>query len=464
MQEILTKVEGFTDELILAVQESVKIRSLEAPPLESMPYGAEVAEDLKHALETTHQLGFKTVNLDGHIGYAEYGEGEEYVAVLGHLDVVPEGNGWSYPPFGGEIHDGKIFGRGTTDDKGPIFAALFGLKAIKELKLPLTKRVRIILGLNEETGCTDAKYYMSKEKPPVAGFTTDAEFPVIHAEKGIFTFSLAKKLVNKSKSVDLLALKWCERENIVSDYCEAVLATQDQAELMQKCVDFAQKNNFKLETDLVEGNIIIKSYGVSAHASTPELGVNAIMQLVAFLAECELDEDAGEFIRFIERNIGREINGQSLGIALKDEPLGTLTVNPGIIRLENNEIKLTCNVRFPVTYKFEAIIDLLRQKLNNSGVNLLYTEHAAPLYFPKEHPLIKTLSRVFAEQTGLKIEPQPLAIGGGTYAKCIPNIVAYGPEFPGTASHVHEADEFIAIKDLIISAKIYALAVYELAR
>ena len=184
---------------------------MEAPPLEGRPYGAEVAEALKHALETAQKLGFKTVNLDGYIGYAEYGEGEEYVAVLGHLDVVPEGNGWSYPPFGGEIHDGKIFGRGTTDDKGPIFAALFGLKATKELNLPLSKRVRIIFGLNEETGCTDAKYYMSKEKPPVAGFTPDAEFPVIHTEKGIFTFSLAKKLINKSNNLKLLAIRGGER-------------------------------------------------------------------------------------------------------------------------------------------------------------------------------------------------------------------------------------------------------------
>ena len=177
------KVEELRDEFLNSLVEILKINSVEGKKLPGMPFGEGPNEALEKALEICDDLGFTTVNLDGYVGYAEYGTGEDYVAVLGHLDVVPEGDGWIYPPYGAEIHDGKLYARGVMDDKGPIFAALYGLKAIKDLGLSLSKRVRIIFGTNEESGSHDMPYYVEREKQPVAGFTPDGMFPIINGEK-----------------------------------------------------------------------------------------------------------------------------------------------------------------------------------------------------------------------------------------------------------------------------------------
>lgn len=181
--ELNERIEELREEIIKSTQDLVKIKSVEEEAKEGKPFGEGVAKTLDRALEISSELGFKTVNMDGYVGYAEYGEGEDYVAVLAHLDVVPEGDGWIHPPYGAEIHDGKMYGRGTMDDKGPIMSALYGLKAIKDLKLPLSKKVRIIFGTDEETGSEDIAYYLQREKAPIAGFTPDAEYPIIYAEK-----------------------------------------------------------------------------------------------------------------------------------------------------------------------------------------------------------------------------------------------------------------------------------------
>ena len=152
--KINEKIDELKEQLIISTQEIVKIKSIEEVAKEGMPYGEGISKALDKALEISKNLGFKTFNLDGYVGYAEYGDEEEYVAVLGHLDVVPEGNGWIYPPYGAEIHDGKMYGRGTMDDKAPIMAALYGLKAVKDLNLSLSKRLNYI-ATNEETGCKE---------------------------------------------------------------------------------------------------------------------------------------------------------------------------------------------------------------------------------------------------------------------------------------------------------------------
>lgn len=193
MEVLYKKIDQLRDDIIKSTQEICRIRSVESDGKEGMPFGEGVNEALEYALNLSKKLGFKTQNIDGYVGYAEYGEGEDYVAVLGHLDIVPEGDGWIYPPYEAQIHDGKIYARGAVDDKGPIIAALYGLYAIKELGLKLNKKVRIIYGTNEETGCSDMQYYLKKEKSPVLGFTPDSDFPLIFAEKGITIFDIVKE-------------------------------------------------------------------------------------------------------------------------------------------------------------------------------------------------------------------------------------------------------------------------------
>jgi len=462
--EINKIIEELKDDLIDSTAELIKIKSIEGEAKEGKPYGEGVASALEKALEISEKLGFKTVNVDGYVGYAEYGEGDEYVGVLGHLDLVPEGDGWKYPPYAAEIHDGKMYGRGTTDDKGPIMAALYGLKAIKEAKLPLSKKVRILFGTNEETGSNEIEHYLAKEKPPVLGFTPDAEYPIIYAEKGITIFDVVKKLEIKSdKAIKLKYIKGGQASNMVPDYCEAGIECPDTDMIIRSVEYCANRNGIELTAEEKGGLVVVKSFGLSAHGSTTEIGKNAIMQMFKFLAELPLGHcDELQFIRFFNNNVGNETDGKSFGVDLEDKPSGKLSFNVGTISMENNEIKMSLNLRYPVTYKAEDLMEKFNKKIEGTGIKIENFEDQKPLYFDDKHPLIKSLQKVYKEQTGK--EPELLAIGGGTYAKEMPNIVAFGPLFPGEPDVIHKKDEYIELENLVLNAKIYGHAIYELAK
>ncbi|ENK0838951.1 dipeptidase PepV [Clostridium botulinum] len=462
--EINKIIEELKDDLIDSTAELIKIKSIEGEAKEGKPYGEGVASALEKALEISEKLGFKTVNVDGYVGYAEYGEGDEYVGVLGHLDLVPEGDGWKYPPYAAEIHDGKMYGRGTTDDKGPIMAALYGLKAIKEAKLPLSKKVRILFGTNEETGSNEIEHYLAKEKPPVLGFTPDAEYPIIYAEKGITIFDVVKKLeIKNDKAIKLKYIKGGQASNMVPDYCEAGIECPDTDMIIRSVEYCANRNGIELTAEEKGGLVVVKSFGLSAHGSTPEIGKNAIMQMFKFLAELPLGHcDELQFIRFFNNNVGNETDGKSFGVDLEDEPSGKLSFNVGTISMENNEIKMALNLRYPVTYKAEDLMEKFNEKIEGTGIKVENFQDQKPLYFDDKHPLIKSLQKVYKEQTGK--EPELLAIGGGTYAKEMPNIVAFGPLFPGEPDVIHKKDEYIELENLVLNAKIYGHAIYELAK
>lgn len=462
--ELNKKIDELKDELVASTQEILRIKSVEGQALEGMPYGLGVGEALECALDISSRLGFSTVNLDGYVGYAEYGEGEEYVGILGHLDVVPEGDGWSYPPYGAEIHNGRIYARGSLDDKGPIMAALYGLKAIKDSKLPLSKKIRILFGTNEETGSNEMHYYLKKEKPPVSGFTPDAEYPIIYAEKGLTTFNLIKDLKIKS-SGDLLIkyIKGGQRPNMVPDYCEAALEASNPDKLANTIEAISKENNYKVRIELQGKQVIIKSYGVSAHGSTPQLGFNAIMQLFELLEKLPIgDSDVSNFISFMNKNVGFDVYGERFGVGLEDKASGKLSFNVGVVNMDEDRISAMLNLRYPVTYKLDDMMNPFNARLEDTGIRVEDFGHQAPLYFSEDHPLIKTLQKVYTEQTGL--EANLLAIGGGTYAKEMPNIVAFGPIFPGKPDLDHQANEYIEVDDLVLNAKIYAHAIYELAK
>ncbi|EPY2293859.1 MAG: dipeptidase PepV [Clostridium botulinum] len=462
--EINKIIEELKDDLIDSTTELIKIKSIEGEAKEGKPYGEGVASALEKALEISEKLGFKTVNVDGYVGYAEYGEGDEYVGVLGHLDLVPEGDGWKYPPYAAEIHDGKMYGRGTTDDKGPIMAALYGLKAIKEAKLPLSKKVRILFGTNEETGSNEIEHYLAKEKPPVLGFTPDAEYPIIYAEKGITIFDVVKKLeIKNDKAIKLKYIKGGQASNMVPDYCEAGIECPDTDMIIRSVEYCANRNGIELTAEEKGALVVVKSFGLSAHGSTPEIGKNAIMQMFKFLAELPLGHcDELQFIRFFNNNVGNETDGKSFGVDLEDEPSGKLSFNVGTISMENNEIKMSLNLRYPVTYKAEDLMKKFNKKIEGTGIEVENFQDQKPLYFDDKHPLIKSLQKVYKEQTGK--EPELLAIGGGTYAKEMPNIVAFGPLFPGEPDVIHKKDEYIELENLVLNAKIYGHAIYELAK
>lgn len=460
MEELNKKIDELSSDLIKSTQEIVKIKSLEGEKKDNMPFGEDVDRCLNFALDLSKNLGFKTVNLDGYIGYAEYGEGQDYVAVLGHLDVVPEGDGWKYPPYGGEIHDNKIYGRGTTDDKGPIMSALYGLKAIKELNLPLSKRVRIVFGTNEESGCGEMEHYNKIEKPPVLGFTPDGEYPIIYAEKGMTIFKIAKDFKNESL---IKYIRGGQRANMVPDYAEALLSEIDIKQAEKAIGEFKEENQFDISAEEKDGSVLIKSIGISAHGSLPEYGKNAIMQLFKFLEYFVSEEsDAINFIKFCNKHIGFDVHGESFNCYLEDKASGKLSFNAGVISLDKNGAKFSLNLRYPVTHTFDDMMRGFSNTIEGTGIEVIDMLHQKPLYFEENHPLIQTLKRVYEEETGLK--SKLLAIGGGTYAKEMKNIVAFGPIFPGEPDLDHQANEYIKIDDLIKNSKIYGKAIYELAK
>ncbi|GAA0180791.1 dipeptidase PepV [Clostridium sediminicola] len=451
------------DKLVKNTREIVQIKSVEEEALEGKPFGEGPAKALEYALELSREMGFRTVNLDNYVGYVEYGNGDEYVAVLGHLDVVPEGKGWKYPPYGAEIHDNKIYGRGTIDDKGPIMAALYGLKAIKESNTELSKKIRIIFGTNEESGCEEIEYYLSKEKPPIAGFTPDADYPVINGEKGITVFELVKEFNVKGSKEKINYIKGGNKANMVPDYCEACIETNRADMIIEYADNFKEMLGFDITAKKVEDKVIIISKGKSAHGSTPEIGMNAIMQLFAFIGELEFEKcDATRFVEFMNMNVGFETNGESFGVYMKDDVSGELSFNVGTIDMDENTVKLELNLRYPVTHTFEEMMKGIDKTLEGSGMIIQNMSHQAPLYFSEDHELVKTLMNVYANVTGL--EGKPFSIGGGTYAKEMPNTVAFGPLFPGQEELAHQVDEYIDIDDLIMNAKIYAEAMYRLAK
>ncbi|MCR2045262.1 dipeptidase PepV [Anaerosalibacter massiliensis] len=464
--DFIELVEGYKDDIVKSTQELVSIKSVEGEPKLGMPFGEGPYQALKHVLDTANKMGFKTKNLDGYAGHADLGEGDETVGILVHVDVVPEGDGWTYPPYGGEIHDGKIFARGTLDDKGPAIASLYAMKALKDANVSLNKKIRIIFGTNEETGWGCMKYYFKHEKAPEMAFTPDADFPVIHGEKGIIAFDLVKKIKNDScEGISIKSINGGNAVNMVPDYCEAVIETKNLDNIETKLEEFKKKTDYNISIEKKDGTIVVKSKGVSAHGSTPEKGENAITYLMLFLEEIvDCNCDICDFIKIYNEKIALKHHGESIGCGLEDEVSGKLNFNPGVIKVEDDEIKLSINVRYPIKSSAKDVYNGIREELEGTGIKLLEDEgEMKPIYVPKNDPLVEKLMKVYREETG-DLDSEPITIGGGTYARAMDNAVAFGPVFPGQKEVAHQKDEYISIEHLMKMTKIYAKALYELAK
>ncbi|WP_369281768.1 dipeptidase PepV [Oscillibacter sp. GMB15532] len=455
--ELKELVERQKEPLLKTLGESIRIPSVREEDASGYPYGASIQRCLEFMLETGKNLGLRVGSMDHQVGWCEVGEGKEMVAVLGHLDVVPAGEGWSGDPFSGEVRDGKVFGRGSMDDKGPTVAALYALGALKESGLPLRRRVRLLMGTNEETGSADMKYYLAHGgERPVMGFTPDGEYPVINGEKGIVNVTFRCSL-RQSGPVRLRKISGGDAPNVVP--ASAFAELECSGELAKQ---IAATMTEKTECIPVSGGVRIEARGVSAHGSTPEQGENAIGRLMLALNGLPLEGELAGTVRFLAEKIGMETNGKSLGLALEDEMSGALTFNLGVI--SGDETGLTCrvNYRYPVTKSLADCGPNFQAELGAAGFQVEEQTHKESLYVPLESELVTTLLRVYEEETGLNATPK--SIGGGTYAKAMPNVVAFGPIFPGDEVREHKPDEFIEVDRLMQNAQIIARAMYELAK
>lgn len=461
-------IEGWKDDIVRATQEIVKIRSIEEDSLPGKPFGEGVNQALEYALDLADRLGFFTKNLEGYAGYAEYGNGEETLGILVHLDVVPEGDDWDYPPFGGEIADGKIYGRGTTDDKGPAIAALYALKAVQESGFPMNRKVRIIFGTNEETNWGCMKYYLSKEKSPDLAFVPDADYPLINGEKGFLNLTFKFNFSSETKG----DCPWLVEEisggiraNMVPDYCQARLNGLSKAgELKMLVESYKKENSSNLEIEEKNQDIIIKCYGLSAHGSLPEKGQNAISCLMDFLSQLGLGQSpAGKLVDFYRKYIGLTYNGELLDLGLSDNLSGKLTFNVGTLNFHENQGEFVANIRIPISFTPNEVITRVEKKLQGLPVAIVPGKATNSYYIPEADLLVQKLLKVYQEQTG-DYSVKPMTIGGATYARALTKAVPFGPLFPGQAQVAHEKNEFISIDDLVKNTKIYAHAIYQLTR
>ena len=393
---------------------------------EQHPFGPGPVKALEHFLALAERDGYKTRNIDNYAGDFEFGQGDEVLGIFAHLDVVPAGSGWDTDPYEPVIKDGKLYARGSSDDKGPTMACYYALKIIKELELPVSKRVRFIVGTDEESGWDDMAYYFAHNglKDPDFGFSPDAEFPIINGEKGNIT---------------------------------AYLHFEGQNDGAFSLVSF--NGGLREEADVFHVTI----HGKSVHGMMPQKGINGATYLALFLRQFDFQDNAEAYLNVIAETLHKDFFGEKVGLAYTDPKMGELTMNAGVFHFnkESADNTIALNFRYPQGVDVDGIKAGLEKLEGPKEVTL--SEHGhVPHYVPVSDPMVQTLLSVYEKHTGLKGEEQ--IIGGGTFGRLLKRGVAYGAMFPGYVNTMHQANEFTEVEDLYRAAAIYAEAIYELIK
>lgn len=419
---------------------------------EFAPFGKANRQALDAMLKIGKRDGFNTEDVDGYAGHIDIGEGDETFGILGHLDVVPVNKvGWDSNPFEVVIKDDKLYGRGVADDKGPLLAGYYAAKIINSLNLPVKMKIRVIFGCNEELGSRCVKYYFSKKPYPKMGFTPDASFPVVYGEKAGCEFVIEGNV----EKGGLIYLSAGNRANIVPETCEAVICG-NYKQYIDSYKNFLSMNNLTGDIE-EEGNhtkLVLK--GKSAHASTPEEGMNAVVYLCKYLATV-VDNKLVDFIlEYLDDYNGKKLGIDHVGV------MGPLTLNLGIISYCKENFKLTLDLRCPHDMDFDNMISRFQTVCANYGFNETHNIGEA-LYVDPDSKLIQTLHKAYVNVTGDTVN-QPQTMGGGTYAKSMPNCVAFGAEFLREDNLIHGNNENIKIESLLKATEIYCQAIYNLIK
>ncbi len=416
------------------------------------PFGDGIQEALDFMLNLGKRDNYNVKNVDNFAGHIEVGEGEEILGILCHLDVVPTGDGWKFDPFSATIEDGKIYARGALDDKGPTVVAYYALKMLMDMGVKFNKKVRIILGTDEESGWRGLNYYLTKEKTPDLGFAPDASFPLIYGEKGI----LDSTFTGNCEGNGLYSLHFGERTNVVPDKAEAVVDAKYKDAYNQFLADLKYKGEVK---DLGDGKIQLLAYGKNAHAMEPNDGLNAGFILLTFLNE-QMDN---KFVKFACKYLTFDSRMKKTGVDYTNNDMGDLTCNIGVGIYENNEFTLKLNFRYPIHTDIEKMTNILKEKGLEFGFDYSVGKDSKPHYVDPNSELVKTLHQAYIKYTNDDKSPI-ITIGGGTYARSFKNAVAFGPEFPNKEALIHQPNEYAELEDLYKAVAIYAEAIYNLTR
>ena len=398
------------------------IDSQERHDTTTFPFGEGVVNALRVTLSYCETLGFRTKNIDDIVGWAEYGTGDEVVGIPIHLDVVPEGEGWHYAPFGAEIKDEVLYGRGVCDNKGPAAIMIHVLYSLSKVHPNWNKRIRLIFGTNEETGMACMKHYFNKgEDIPDYGFTPDAMYPIINGEKGRLHLVLSHTM-----SCSDVYVNGGTKENVVPSSCQII----------------SEKNEYRSICN-----------GKSAHASTPEKGENAIqLCLQGFrstgFSNCDI-------LYQLADKLGYDCYGEQVGISSEDACFGKTTINLGVLKTEGNKLIAELDIRYGTCISKEMIIQKFETSFPTCHIEIKNEKKVH--YVAEDEEIVKILKHAYEESTG--ISAYTSAMGGGTYASCFPHMVAFGPKFKNIKTGGHGIDEHMSFVDLKLNMKIYTNAV-----
>ena len=461
-------IEENQKEIIENLQKLIQIPSVYSESKNPLiPFGENANKALEYMLNLGNKLGFRTKNVDGYCGYIEFGEGEEMLGIIGHLDVVPSGENWTYPPFSATIFDNKIYGRGAIDDKGPVIASLYAMKYVLD-NCKVNKRVRLILGLNEENDWKCINYYKVHEESPTIGFSPDADFPCIYAEKAILTPYFSMDYSNLDDSIIIQEID-CNNNaiNVVPKICSVILKINSSINIDNFIASIKKiLANYDFDIDIYQLNneeVKLTSHGVGAHAAHPDLGINAISPLIVVLDKIfKTYHISIQLFDFFTKYINTEYNGKSLGINFNDES-GSLTLNVGKFSLKNDILSIGLNLRIPIHTSIEKIENIFLNYIREfSKVTYKKVGSNSALYIPKDNYLVKTLCDIYNEEANSYLKP--IAIGGATYARAFDNCISFGANLPGQKDMCHQTDEFISIDNLLFACRVYAKAICELGK
>lgn len=443
-------VKDYTNESLKTLQQLIQIDSVYDVKTinEKMPYGEGVFKAHQFMKELAIKDGFQVDECDNRCLEISCGEGDTLVGVFAHLDVVPISGEWKYPPFSATIEDNKMYGRGTSDDKGPGVSAYYALKALKDNNLIKNYRVKLVFGCDEERGSSCLEYYFNhlKKEQPTYGFTPDGDFPLIYGEKGIANYMMKGKIylgpVKEIKAGVVI--------NSVID--QAIVTVTDKEKLLNYL-----KNNPEIKYEIINENnneMTINFIGKSAHGSLPELGINS--GIIAFKVLGEV-YNLG-FLKRIAKDY-EDVNGKNLNQYYVSKNLGQTTYNVGLISYLNQEFEMKVNFRYPENVDAKKVVSSLQE---DAELPLTFLSESKPLFYdPLKTPFIQKLAEVYVLETNDEVN-KPMTIGGGTYAKEAKNTVAFGSHFPGKEDHIHEANEKIDLEDFYNSMSLYAHAIYAL--
>lgn len=444
-------IDSMKKEMLETLCNWIRIPSCKGEPKPGAPFGEEVRKALDLALSDAQKMGFKVRNFDGYAGDISMGpKGVNPLAILGHLDVVPTGEGWTVEPYDAIVRDGKIYGRGSSDDKGPIVAALYAMLAVKKAGLPLNREIRLILGCDEECDWDCIRHYQECTDLPREGFSPDASYPLINTEKGGVHIALSGKYV--ADGLRIKEMNVGTRPNVVPG--TASVLVYGNAALAEKAEIITAENGWDIKAEVVEDGIVrLISTGITGHAAFPETAKNALGQLLLLLREL----GAEGCIKTLAEKIGMEYKGESLEIACSDDISGYLTNNLGILRYnETDGLYAMLDIRFPILASCEAIVKSASAALAPDVEAKLESMHA-PHHVSPNSKLVKKLLQAYETETGK--EGTCFAIGGGTYAKVLEEGVAFGAIFPGEEELAHQADEYMPLESLYKNTRIIAKAI-----